>query len=242
MKLKSIARLLGIKPYSYLFFDLDRTLWDFESNARITLSDLFYEYELDRHFPSFDEFHMIYRTHNERLWAEYRNGRLDKKMLRSLRFKLTLNAAKLRNDELASLLDTRYIADSPTKTALMPHTLELMDYLMSKGYSMSIITNGFNEVQWIKLKACGLEKYFVDMHTSENIGFQKPDPRAFEFALQKAGCKPSQVLMIGDDFEVDIVGAKNAGIDQVYYNPTNINCQFNPTYEIKDLLDLKSIL
>lgn len=242
MKWKSIIRMLGAKPYTHLFFDLDRTLWDFESNAERTLSDLFFEFHLDQHFPSFEVFHATYRQHNERLWAEYRNGRIEKAMLRSLRFRLTLKSVKVKDDALASTLDARYIADSPTKTALMPNAIEVMDYLQQRGYRMSIITNGFNEVQWVKLKACGLEKYFDTMLTSENVGFQKPDVRVFEHALQVACCKPSQVLMVGDDFGVDIVGARNAGIDQVFYNPINAGKKFDPTHEIRDLAELKSIL
>lgn len=93
-----------------------------------------------------------------------------------------------------------------------------------------------------KAKACGLEKYFDTMLTSENVGFQKPDVRVFEHALQVARCKPSQVLMVGDDFGVDIVGARNAGIDQVFYNPINAGKKFDPTHEIRDLAELKSIL
>lgn len=242
MNWKKFLRKLGAKPYSYIFFDLDRTLWDFETNAQKTLSELFYEYKLDHHFDSFEHFHDVFRTHNERLWAEYRNGRVEKETLRKLRFILTLKAAKIKDDELANLLDVRYIADSPTKTALMPHTIEMLDYLKSRGYRMAIITNGFNEVQWVKIKACGLEAYFEEMHTSENVGYQKPDVKVFEHALKVAGCSPSRALMVGDDFGVDIVGARNAGVDQVFFNPTNDAKLFKPTYEITDLLEIKKLL
>lgn len=242
MKLKSIIRRLGGKPYRHIFFDLDRTLWDFETNAQQTLSDLYHEFNLNNHYESFDAFREIFRAHNERLWAEYRHGRVEKNTLRKLRFQLTLKAGKIKDDELAVLLDTRYIADSPTKTTLMPNTVEVLEYLKSRGYTMSLITNGFNEVQWVKIRACDLEKYFTSMLTSENAGYQKPDVRVFEKALADVGCKPSQALMVGDDFEVDIVGAKNAGIDQVFYNPFVSGCTFKATHEIADLIELKKIL
>lgn len=233
---------LGGKPYTHIFFDLDRTLWDFEGNARVTLSDLYQEFELFRHFKTFDEFHEIFQKHNERLWAEYRHGRVAKDTLRKMRFSLTLKSAKVKDEVLAQTLDVRYIADSPTKTSLMPNTMEVMEYLRKRGYRMLIITNGFNEVQWIKLKACGLEQYFDLMLTSENVGHQKPDVRIFEQALREAGCKPSRALMVGDDFEVDIVGARNAGIDQVFYTPQGDEGSFTPTYQIRDLIELKRLL
>lgn len=242
MAIKSFIRLLGLRPYKHIFFDLDRTLWDFEGNARITLNDLYTEFNLDQHFESFDEFSRIYHAHNERLWAEYRHGRVEKEVLRKLRFVLTLKSVKVKNDVLAHTLDHRYIADSPTKTSLMPNTLEIMAYLQKRGYPMTIITNGFNEVQWVKLKACGLEPYFAQMLTSENVGFQKPDSRIFEHALRIAACKPTDALMVGDDFEVDIAGARNAGIDQVFYNPNRMASQFKPSFEITDLIELKRIL
>ncbi len=242
MNLKPIIRKLGGKPYSHIFFDLDRTLWDFEGNARVTLSDLYQEFELFRHFRTFDEFHATFQKHNERLWAEYRHGRVAKDTLRKMRFSLTLKSAKVKDEVLAQTLDVRYIADSPTKTSLMPNTMEVMEYLRKRGYRMLIITNGFNEVQWIKLKACGLEQYFDLMLTSENVGHQKPDVRIFEQALREAGCKPSRALMVGDDFEVDIVGARNAGIDQVFYTPQGDEGSFAPTYQIRDLIELKWLL
>jgi putative hydrolase of the HAD superfamily len=242
MNCKTIIRMLGGKPYTHLFFDLDRTLWDFEANARVTLSDLYHEFELYSHFKSFDEFCKTFQTHNERLWAEYRHGRVAKETLRKLRFTLTLKSAKVKNDALASTLDMRYIADSPTKTTLIPNAIELMEYLKQRGYRMLIITNGFNEVQWIKIRACGLEQYFDQMLTSENVGHQKPDVRIFEKALAEAGCKPGKALMVGDDFEVDIAGARNAGIDQVFFNPNGLDRSFKPTYEIRDLMELKAVL
>lgn len=243
MKWKPILRWVGAKPYRHIFFDLDRTLWDFEANARITLSDLFHEFGLDSHFASFEEFSQIYHRHNERLWAEYRNGRIEKESLRKLRFVLTLKSVKLKDEALAQQLDERYISDSPTKTALMPHTFEILEYLRERGYPMTIITNGFNEVQWIKLKACGLEPYFERMLTSENVGYQKPDPRVFERALQEAGCTPAQAIMVGDDFEVDIAGARRAGIHQLFYNPQQQgNLPFRPTYTVADLIEIKRIL
>lgn len=242
MNWKYLVKIFGGRPYDYIFFDLDRTLWDFESNARITLSDLYQEFELAKFFTSFDDFHETFQMHNERLWAEYRHGRIGKEMLRKKRFMLTLRSAKVKDDSLAETLDRRYIADSPTKTSLLPNTMEVMEYLSLKGYPMLIITNGFNEVQWVKLKACGLERYFSMMLTSENVGHQKPDVRIFQKALAEAGCRASRALMVGDDFNVDMVGARNAGIDQVFFNPKGQHVAFSPTYEIKDLIELKRFL
>jgi putative hydrolase of the HAD superfamily len=227
--------------YKHIFFDLDRTLWDFEQNMRKTLCDIYDNHNLNQHISDYDIFIETFARHNDRLWAQYQNGQLKKEILRYKRFEVTLKDFGIKDKVLAEVIGQEYIEESPRKTILVPHTIEALDYLSSK-YKMHIITNGFNEVQFTKLKLCGIEKYFDKVITSEISGYHKPRPEAFGHSLSSANAKKSESIMIGDDLNIDIVGAREFGMDQVYLNPLSIPHQEAVTHEIKSLLELKEIL
>ena len=94
----------------------------------------------------------------------------------------------------------------------------MLKYL-SKKYKLHIITNGFHEVQHIKLQHAGLTSYFNEIITSEQMGVKKPNPKIFNYALQKANTSAEESIMIGDDLEVDVLGAEKVGIQGVFFNP-----------------------
>lgn len=223
--------------YKHIFFDLDRTLWDFDQNMRQTLVELYEKYNLVEAFHEYKNFHNSFVFHNERLWEWYRKGQLDKNILRFKRFELTLKDGGIKNVFLAKKMGEEYIAESPKKTILIPHTLEVLDYLHSR-YQLHIITNGFNEVQFTKLKLCGIERFFTKVVTSEIAGHHKPVAGAFDYALRVANASKNESLMIGDDLEIDIKGAREFGMDQVYFNPTATPHQVSVTLEIKELKEL----
>ena len=229
-----------MKRYKHLFFDLDRTLWDFAGNSKQTLQEIFLIHKLDKYFTDFNQFYELYIPINENLWEEYRNGTLKKDVLRSKRFYLTLLKVEYNNQKIAHKLGNDYIKISPTKTALFPYTYEVLDYLAPK-YNLHIITNGFNEVQYTKLRNSSLDKYFKRVITSENAGYQKPHPGIFHFAISSVNAKKVESIMIGDDIKTDIIGAKNYGISQIHFNPNNDIIDFEPTYSIKSLKELISI-
>ena len=232
-----------VKRYKHIFFDLDRTLWDFEKNSRQTLSEAFVKFDLEKlGVPSFDDFMKVYMEINERMWALYREGKIVKEKLRSIRFENTLKEFGIDAVDLAEKIGLFYIAESPIKTNLFPFTHEILDYLIEKGYNLHIITNGFEEVQHIKLDKSDLEKYFEHVVTSEKAGVKKPDAQIFEYSLSLANAEPAESLMIGDDIPVDLHGAKAVGIDQVYFNPEHHTHEEKMTYEINSLLELKKIL
>ena len=79
-------------------------------------------------------------------------------------------------------------------------------------------SNGFHEVQYKKLRACGLTEYFDTVILSEDAGYNKPAPQFFDYALQKSGADRNSTLMIGDNFQTDILGAKRSGIAVAYFN------------------------
>lgn len=227
--------------YRDIFFDLDRTLWDFDTNSRAALTEIYIEYDLKvAGVDSADSFIEVYNGINTMLWKAYRMGNLRKQELRHLRFSKTLAHFGCGDRALGECLGKTYISISPYKTALMPNALEVLDHLAGK-YKLHIITNGFDEVQGIKLQKSGISKFFDVVITSEMASARKPSPEVFELAMAKASASVSASIMIGDDLDTDIAGARNLGMDQVYFNPHE-NAHNDPvTFEIKDLNQLRQL-
>ena len=232
-----------VKRYKHLFFDLDRTLWDFEKNSTATLQEVFEIFQLEeKGVSSFSSFIEKYIDVNEAMWALYRVGKIQKEELRSIRFKNTLLHFGISDDDLALQIGEYYIKESPLKTNLFPNTIEILEYLREEGYQMHIITNGFEEVQHIKLKNSGLSSFFKEIITSERAGVKKPNSKIFNFSMELAGAQPEESLMLGDDIPVDLHGAKAVGMDQVYFNPNHHMHEEKMTYEVNSLLELKKFL
>jgi putative hydrolase of the HAD superfamily len=228
--------------YKHLFFDLDRTIWDFDRNALITFQEIYQKYNLkELGVKYFEEFFSKYKFHNNELWALYRKAEIKKEVLSVKRFELTLKDFGIDDQSLAEKIAYDYITLSPLKTGLFPHVYEVLNYLSEK-YKLHIITNGFEEVQYKKIEVSDLNKYFENIITSEEAGTKKPEKQIFEFSLSKASAKPDESLMIGDDIAVDIIGAKTIGIDQVFVNYDRIPHDEEITYEINDLIELKAFL
>ncbi len=230
-----------MKKYKNIYFDLDRTLWDFDSNAKETFQDIYEKHELHKIFNSFDNFYNTYVKHNERLWKIYRDGKIRKSVLAFKRFALTLEEFGVKDEDLAKIIGQDYIEISPTKKRLFPGTYETLEYLKIK-YNLYIITNGFNEVQFTKLKNSKLDTFFKKIFTSENAGAQKPNAKIFEHALKSVNARKKESVMIGDDLDTDIIGAKKFGLDQVYFNPQGKKHSEDITHEITSLKELLNIL
>jgi putative hydrolase of the HAD superfamily len=229
--------------YKHLFFDLDHTLWDFDANARATLEQLHLELKLaDRGVNDFEVFHKNYLQHNEKLWARYRNGYIRQEELRIKRMWLTLLDFHIADDELTRQMSELFLQLLPTRTILFPDTLDVLDHLTSKGYSMHLITNGFEKTQHSKLASSGLAKYFRVVVTSESSNSLKPRKEIFEYAMDRTGATVKESIMIGDSLEVDVAGAMAVGMDQVHVNFNDSPQDFQPTYTIRTLNELKEIL
>lgn len=228
--------------YRHLFFDLDHTLWDFEANARATLFELYDLLHLKaRGIHDFDLFHKNYLVHNERLWEQYRKGLIRQDELRVKRMRFALLDFKIADEELADEMNVRFLDLLPTRTILFPYALEILQYLVEKKYELHLITNGFEVTQHSKLKYSGLDKYFKEVITSEGSNSLKPNKEIFDFAFLKTGAKLHESIMLGDNIEVDILGAMNAGIDQVFINHNNIVTDVKPTYMVNSLKELEDI-
>jgi putative hydrolase of the HAD superfamily len=229
-------------PYRHLFFDLDHTLWDFEANARATLETLYAELQLSaRGVHDFELFYRNYLVHNEMLWERYRKGFIRQDELRVKRMRLALLDFKIADEALSQRMNVLFLDLLPTRTLLFPYTKEILHYLKNKGYELHLITNGFEKVQHSKLKYSGLDIFFNQVITSEGSNSLKPNKEIFEYAFEKANATASNSIMLGDTLEVDIQGAINVGMDQVFVNHVNAETELRPTYTVKALKELEDI-
>jgi putative hydrolase of the HAD superfamily len=228
--------------YKHLFFDLDHTLWDFEANSRQTLAALYDSLHLkEKGVDDFALFHKRYLSHNEKLWERYRNGSIKVDELRWKRMWLSLLDFKIGDEPLSREMGVQFLELLPTRNLLFPHALEILDWLSAKGYHLHLITNGFEKTQHSKLQHAGMARYFEEVITSEGSNSLKPHKEIFEYALQRSGAEKQESIMLGDSLEVDIQGAMNAGIDQVFVNHLRIEASVQPTYTVYSLKELENI-
>ncbi|MCA0930998.1 YjjG family noncanonical pyrimidine nucleotidase [Lutimonas saemankumensis] len=222
----------------HIFFDLDHTLWDFETNSNRTFEYIFRRNGIDLDLA---DFHNVYRPINLKYWKLFRENRVTKADLRYNRLREAFDGVGVKiDDEMIHLLSEEYITYLADHNDLFDNAIDVLDYLKEK-YAIHIITNGFEEVQRRKLKNSNLLPFFDQIVTSEKAGVKKPHPEIFKFALQAAGAEPDRSVMIGDNFEADILGAKNVGMQTIF-------CKFNgeiatenvPTVE--NLIELKQLL
>lgn len=226
----------------HLFFDLDRTLWDFERNSEIALMKLFDEFNLHGKIADFHDFHRKYKGHNARLWKMYGNKEITKDFLRDERFRLAFSDFGIADPNLTERFSDGYVEISPRQTALFPETIETLISLKKDEYNMHIITNGFKEVQHVKLENSGLNGFFDVILCSEEVGHNKPSPFIFQHALKKAGATSLDSVMIGDDLEVDVIGAIGAGMQGILFDPEDHYSNLTDTARIKKLDELKDLL
>lgn len=209
-----------LKNFNHIFFDLDRTLWDFEANSSLTLRELFDEFGLRPKLRvNFDEYLPEYHRINDLFWQQYRDGIINKEGLRYARFEASFQFFGLNDAALAEAVGEQYVQRSPKRTALIDGALDLLRHLHHLGLPMSVITNGFDEVQHLKMEASGIAHFFQHTITSEAVGVRKPHPKIFEHALQLTNVQPQGAVMIGDHFEADIDGALLAGWHAIYLLP-----------------------
>lgn len=227
--------------YKYVFIDLDDTIWDFHSNAELALMDIFELNDLSQYFSDFAEFFAHYVKRNAELWEMYAKKEVTKEYLMTERFSYPLLQVGVDDAELANAIGIEYLDRLPSQKTLMPNAIELLDYLQLK-YPLTIISNGFVEVQYKKMKSSNIEHYFNHVVLSEAANALKPDRKIFDYAMELNGATADECIMIGDNYLADIIGAQNAGIDQVYFNGKEVNEHKKATYKIKNLLELKAIL
>lgn len=225
----------------HLFFDLDHTLWDYETSSDETLKELWEQYRLSSHGVPLNSFLDKFSEVNGQLWDRFHAGEIDKDVIRKDRFPTIYAELSINDNVSASDIQNDYINVCPTKSYLIDGVFELLESLKPR-YELHIITNGFEEIQSTKLKSGGIGHFFDQVITSGMAGSQKPETAIFDYALDKAKAKRGESLMIGDNPISDIEGAYRAGIDQVFYNPDDMDCPITPTLEIKSLRELSKYL
>ncbi|HNZ72741.1 MAG TPA: YjjG family noncanonical pyrimidine nucleotidase [Prolixibacteraceae bacterium] len=232
--------------YRHLFFDLDNTLYDFDTNAYHAMFEAFTQLGIISELPSFDAFFKVYSGINDELWALYRENKIIKEVLRGLRFERSLGAFGIKPNIPYTSIDDLYLKKMTQQTALFPETISILSELKKRGYQLHIITNGFKEVQSDKLRNTGLGMLIKNVFISEIIKSPKPQREIFEHSIKSSNARKKESLMIGDSWESDIVGAKNFGIDQVFFNPSQQEIDMaelgEPTFTITCLSQLLEIL
>lgn len=229
------------KRYKCLFFDLDHTLWDYETNSANTLKEMFHLFNLDSRELNLADFQQRFNEVNRFLWDLYDNGKIDSTEIRQNRFVLILQKLGIEDNQLARDLSTHYLSECPKKTALIPGALEILKYV-AQHYRLTVVTNGFDKIQRTKLARSGLLPFFDHVVTSEQAGHKKPAPEIFRFALQVNGITNRDALMIGDNPLTDIAGASRAAIDSVWFNPAKEDQPCESVFEINHLTELQSLL
>ncbi|SMG50589.1 putative hydrolase of the HAD superfamily [Marivirga sericea] len=230
-----------INTYKHIFFDLDHTLWDYEKNSNEALGELFLKYQLTKlGVDNLIEFNHCFDRVNRSLWNDYNKNKISRDGIREQRFLRILSEFAIDDNDLSNKLSTEYLMLCPTKPHLMPYTIEVLDYL-KEGYKLHILTNGFKDVQKIKLENSSLHPYFSTVVTSDTAGYKKPMSSIFKYAIDKADARKSECIMIGDNLQTDIMGARNFGMDTIYFNPKKEKHKANTTHEIDCLSQLKNI-
>lgn len=229
-----------MKTYRHIFFDLDHTLWDFERNSNETLQELHQEH-LDPELIPLNKFIEVFHQVNAQLWHLHDTSQITAQEIREQRFQLIFKEFGLHHPELAVCFSEVYLQKTPYKPHLLPKAKEILEYLHPK-YPLHIITNGFPEIQKIKMQSGGILNYFGEIVTIAEAGYKKPDVRIFTYLMTKLGTSSQDCIMIGDNPLTDIAGARQAGIDAVLYNPLKKTCTSETTYEISCLSELEQIL
>ncbi|MBQ8991278.1 MAG: YjjG family noncanonical pyrimidine nucleotidase [Prevotella sp.] len=233
------------KRYTDLFIDFDDTLYDTHGNAVIALKELFEFLRLDQYFEDAELFYDEYWKANIDLWTRYSKEEITRDYLIVERFRRPLSFGKglEPTEEYCLKASDLFLDFCSSKPGVVAGAHELVDYLKTKGYRMHVCSNGFHEVQYKKLRACGLYDSFNTIILSEDAGANKPSQQFFDYAFQKSGAVKETTLMIGDNFNTDILGAKQAGLDTAYFNRYPEYPATEPvTFEVTALQDLMDIL
>ena len=227
----------------HIFFDLDNTLWDHRRNAYLTLKEIFTrETVQDKYNIGFEEFHKEYFTINERLWAQIRDGEIDKDYLRKHRFYDSFMFFGIDDFELSQTFENNFLDEILNYNDLVEGAFDLLEYLAEKKYTLHILSNGFKEVTYRKCELSGIKNYFGTITSADEINIRKPHPEVYDYALKKAGASKEESMMIGDDWIADIEGAKSFGLQVIFFDVFNDNYEADEVAVIKKLAEIKNLL
>lgn len=232
-----------MNPFKHIFFDLDHTLWDFERSAQETLYELFKEYQIQNYGNlTFERFLEGFYKVNYHMWSLYDVNKIAKEEIRTERFPLIFKNLSVEfPKEKANEIGHDYLFRCPQKPHTIDHAHDILEHLQPD-YQMHILTNGFDDVQEIKLKSSGLDHYFDVVVTSESTGHKKPSPEIFEYALQQSQATLENSVMVGDNLKTDVAGAVNFGMPIIFFNPEEQEHKEPVLADVKSLLEIKKLL
>ena len=215
-----------------VFVDLDDTIWDFTANSKVTMAEVFAQLGLESQCD-YATYIKSYVRHNKDLWEQYHHGEIEKDFLIRERFVRTFNECVITSDieDFPMYVNEIYLARLATKDKAVEGAVELLTHLNKLG-SVHILSNGFKNVQSKKLKSAHLDGLIDKIVLSDDICVTKPDRRLFDYALEVVGGKPETTVMIGDNYEADILGARNAGWKTIFFDRRNTQLE-------EDLSDLR---
>lgn len=231
----------------WVWVDLDDTIWDFSANSWEALGELYGSEKLDEFFADIDAWRERYIERNHQLWSLYNVGEITKEYLMTERFRRVLVDAGCANDravKLSAILDREYLDRLGKMKRLVPGASELLAHLAANGYKVGIISNGFHEVQYRKMRSSGIENMVDSVVLSDDAGVNKPDRRIFDYAVEKVSGDASRTLIIGDNPETDIIGALGAGWHAIYFNRDGHGLSAVPSgcVEVSSLFDAIELL
>lgn len=226
----------------FIYFDLDNTLWDFKRNSAIALKKLYSEKikKLPRKNINFKIFKEIYEKYNDAMWRAYEREEITPELLRIKRFEKAIEELNLTGLIEGKELNDFYIDHLPNLSYLMPHTREILEYLALR-YSLGILSNGFEDTQYKKLQSGGIIEFFDSIITSDRVGVSKPNAGIFQYAIEKSGCRPEEIVYVGDDYKVDILAANKMNMVGILLDPKN-KVEDDSIIQIEDLIELKNYL
>lgn len=207
---------------TWIFFDLDDTIWNFSANSHVSLHKL-YDISpiLRKLFKSVDEFIDIYHANNSLMWDLYSRGEVTTAQLKLERWRRTLATRQFEVlTAVCEELERNYLDILAEGKEMFPGVIEMMEVL-SKKYLLGVISNGFTKTQYKKLQNSGLWKYITRTVVSEEIGINKPDKRLFDYAVEETGAT-APLLMVGDHPLTDVLGAMKAGWHAIWFNPSGM--------------------
>lgn len=231
--------------YTDLLIDFDDTLCDTHGNAVLALREVFSDFGLERYFSSPDLFYDAYWEANIDLWQQYGRGAITRDFLIVERFRRPLSRGRGLHvtPELCLEMSDRFLDHCAEKPGVVEGAHELVSYLRRRGYRLHLASNGFHEVQYRKIHACGFDGCFDTVVLSEDAGVNKPARGFFDYAFRVSQAKPETTLMIGDSWESDMRGALAYGLDAIYFNrfpdypaPQPVTHEVHALREILDLL------
>lgn len=221
-----------------LFFDLDHTLWDFDTNSTLAFTKVLQDYNIPIHL---DDFLSVFRPIDKAYWDDYSYNKVSVEQLKLGRFYDTFKLLSTSFNKIEiEMFANSYMQELIENNLLFEDAIPTLEYLHTK-YRMHIITNGFTAEQAVKINRSGLTNFFKTVTTSDELGIKKPDPEIFNHAMNKAKTQAIKAVMIGDNYDADILGAENVGMNVVHYDyhKQEIPDKYK---QIKTLSELKELL